>query len=148
MDYESFDKGIAFNMGLIEGAPKTGYTTDEIKEILSRNDIDPYIIKPKRRHRRTCMNNNRIPVNACEGCNRDILITPAGYHIMPENGVNIRCAHLKDAIDREQCTLVSAHNTSPSAIRAARRKDSQGNGPTGALLWISSGPVEYWAVVR
>ena len=39
MNYEDFDKGTAFNMGLTEGAPKTGYTTDEIKSILLKNGV-------------------------------------------------------------------------------------------------------------
>jgi len=36
MDYEQFDKNMAFNMGLIEGKPR-GYTTQDIKHILKYN---------------------------------------------------------------------------------------------------------------
>lgn len=84
----------------------------------------------------------RIPVNSCEGCNKDAEITLSGAHPMG-NGNWIRCAFVSAELGglNPPVNLISVHRKRSSAVRAANKNNA-------GLLWVGQSPVEMWLVVK
>ena len=76
-------------------------------------------------------------VNACAGCNLDLPLREGGLHFDLS-----RCAHVEFAVSQFLgAVMMSVPASRVAAVRAAQRCD-------GGMLWISSGPHEYWAVMK
>jgi hypothetical protein len=84
----------------------------------------------------------RIPVNSCEGCNKDAPLNSNGFHAMGD-GLHIRCAFLTAELSgyNPPLTFLGVYRNKRAAVR-------QANKHIAGLLWIGQSPVNMWAVVK
>jgi hypothetical protein len=86
-----------------------------------------------------------IKSNACEGCNADVKLERGSTHIMPD-GTYVRCVHVKTAVEDQQerwpgTMFCGAYETCSGALRRASKIN-------GGVLPITSGPHQFWVVLR
>lgn len=84
----------------------------------------------------------RIPVNSCEGCNKELDLTSGGMHCMGD-GQWMRCKFVDAELAgiHPPVTLLSVESIRRIAVRKANLSNA-------ALLWCGQAPVEFWLVVR
>jgi len=85
----------------------------------------------------------RLALNACEGCNKDLELLPNGYHV-DENGLHTICAFVKAWAVAGENIIACFRNRKTALSRAKKSKEGQ----RLAIIWEGSGPHQLHIVVE
>ena len=82
----------------------------------------------------------RIPVNSCEGCNKEFPVLPSGHHCMG-NGLYQKCAFVDAEMQSlPNCKLLAVYPTRKQAIRKATKQNA-------SIQWAGQAPTHMYLVV-
>ena len=88
----------------------------------------------------------RIPIDSCEGCIKEIDITPAGYHII--NGTYKKCAFVTaEMASLPEMKLLGVYMSYKKASRKAKKIEGAYLQWCGQVMYSDKWPQGLWLVV-